>query len=296
MLMDLGEKLIDELRIQSQRDLNAAERILDGGGHMEHVAWHCEQSYEKIVKFIYAYFKLKILNGNEKSVYEKMYEKQHYGSYKLVTNMLREITGSFRSYLKNTFQKIDTNPQEIPIQTFNVLVNLAKNIVPTLNKQLENSVSNTESTIEKYISDINAFKNFLNNATAQNLSKAIEAIDVTRVVPTALNQISESKLMSGDQLFDEYVKIAISNPNEYQKFYGFISKALILAIWTLPHTSMSRYPILGHNFENLTAYRNRDVTLGPFFKMLIKEIKNMELDTGNFLGMLQQYKKTGIIQ
>src|SRR2546422_8749971 len=88
--MSLEDKFIEELRLQSFRDLEEAEKILENNGYIEHVAWLCEQSYEKLVKYVYAYFKLKIQNGSVKSVYDKMYQSQHYGSYKLIINMFRE--------------------------------------------------------------------------------------------------------------------------------------------------------------------------------------------------------------
>lgn len=263
---------------------------------MEHVAWHCEQAYEKIIKQIYAYFKLKIQKGSVKSVYEKMYEKQHYGSYRLIINMFREITRSFRTYLENTFQTITTNSNQLPAGTFASTSNLY-NMIPNFNKDLEKKLSNVETTIEKNIANINAFRIFLNDATEEKLNAIIEKTDVSKQVLDALNQVKTgSKLKTGDALFDGLVDQAANNPIDYLKFYGFITKALVLAMWTLPHTSMSRYPSMEHDFENLKAYRDRDSTLGPFFKVLIKEIKSLESESSNFLEMLHQYKKTGIIQ
>lgn len=294
--MNLDEKLIEELKIQSQRDLNEAERILKNGGHMEHVAWHCEQAYEKIVKQIYAYFKLKIQSANVVSVYDKLYEKQHYGSYKLIINMFREILSSFRVYLKNTFQTIDSRSDQFPTGTFHATSSLY-NMIPNFNKQLERTLSNVEIKIEKNISNIEAFKIFLNNATEANINKILQQTNITKNVNDALNQAkTNAVLKTGDVLFDEIVKQVTNNPIDFIKFYGFISQALVLATWILPHTSMSRYPSIEHNFENLQLYRNRDSTLVPFFRILINEIKNLGSGSNDFLTMLHQYKKNGTIQ
>lgn len=295
--MSLDDKLIEELKIQSERDLKEAENILNNHGYIEHVAWYCEQSYEKLVKSIYAHFKLKIQHGNVKSVYEKIYEKQHYESYKLIINMFREIQAAFRQSLDNATAKIKTKSPEMPEFTINAMSSFIGSAnIPSVNRKLENKISEIDSKIAREISSVHAFKDFLSNSTELSLMKSIHSSDIDDLTKKALNQLSKDlKFKSDDPLFTMVLKSAFSSNEKYLKFYGFISQALVLARWILPHTSMSRYPILDYDFENLKPYRQRETELKAFFTVLIDEIRKLYPTSKDFIDILQYYKDQDLI-
>src|SRR5215475_3815653 len=46
----------EELKTQSIRDLELAKRLIGLRCNAEHIAWLCEQSYEKILKHVFASF------------------------------------------------------------------------------------------------------------------------------------------------------------------------------------------------------------------------------------------------
>jgi HEPN domain-containing protein len=88
--MTQKDDFVKDFKVQVERDLDGAEIILKAAGPLEHVAYLCEQSFEKTIKYVYAYYKLNIKGEQIGAVYQKMKQDSHIGSNKLILNMLRE--------------------------------------------------------------------------------------------------------------------------------------------------------------------------------------------------------------
>lgn len=296
--MSLEDKFIEELYLQSLRDLEDAEKILENDGHLEHVAWLCEQSYEKLVKSVYAYFKLKIQNGSVKPAYDKMYNSQHYGSYKLMINMFREIFGSFRRSFDTKTSQIVASASENEKGIADGFMDFMKNVnFSQINKELEHKCKSVEEKIGACLSSNNAFKDFINIATEQSLRKSLDALNFEAIVKETLDKLSsDPRFKSTNPDFQGILQQVFVNGLEQNiKFYGFISYALVLARWILPHASMPRYPIFEYNFDNLAPYRERSNELKLFFRLVIDEIKKLHPKAKEFYEELEYYKKIGMI-
>jgi len=296
--MPLENKFIEELRFESFRDLEEAEKILEANGYLEHVAWLCEQSYEKLVKSVYAYFKLKIQNGSVKSVYDKMYESQHYGSYKLIINMFREIFGSFRKSFDTKPAQIVASASENEKGIADGFMKFVKNAnYSQLNKELEYKCKSIEEKISACLSSNNAFKDFINIATEQSLRKSLNDLNFEATVKETIDKLStDPRFKASNPVFQGMLQQAIISGSEHTiKFFGFISYALVLARWILPHASMPRYPILEYNFDNLAPYREKSNELKPFFRLIIDEIKKLHPQAKEFFDELEYYKNVGMI-
>lgn len=295
--MNLEDRLIGELKEQSKRDLEEAQKILECKGHMEHVAWNCEQAYEKLVKSMYAHFKLKIQGRRVKSVYGTLYEKKHFESHTLVINMLNEIGSSFRNCAKASYAEfqdhLETAREVIAFSGVN-------NAIPGYDKNFKESLAknlrHAKSEISKHTLNINNFSDFLAESSGEKLLISLEKNDVNQTIPRVLSQLrADPKHPLSHPSLKQYVDIAISNVDDYKKFYNFILKALLLAPYAIPHTTLSRYPSDLHNFANLEVYRSKEDVLKPFFKILIAEIEKMHKESDGFLEALVHFKSHNMV-
>jgi hypothetical protein len=297
--MPLEDKFIEELRLESLRDLVEAEKILENNGHIEHVAWLCEQSYEKLIKSVYAYFKLKIQSGNVRSVYDKMYASQHYGSYKLIINMFREIFGSFRKSFDSKPTQIVSTASESEKGTASEFMNFVNNTnFSQLNKELEHKCKGVEETIGKCLSSNHAFKDFIDIATEKSLRKSLNELNFEATIKDVTDKLpTDPRFKSTDPAFRKILEQVITSGLEDNiKFYAFMSYALLLGRWVLPHASMPRYPILEYNFDNLVPYREKSDELKPFFKLIIDETRSLYPRATDFIEKLHFYKNLGMIE
>src|SRR5574341_879723 len=286
--MSLEDEFINELKLQAYRDLEGAENLLTNNGHIEHLAWHCEQGYEKLVKYVYAYFKLKFQKGRVESVDEKMREKiQHRETYKLILNMFREIFGHFTGRLSEIWVKIESGA---PPETSAYLRRFMDANVPNnIRGDLDRRIDSIESKIRSNLSTQQAFEFFIGNSTQDGESEALRKIDRTSKVNDYLANLGKDLFKSQDPMISK--ASVVMNPQLWIDFYTFAGKGLVLASWILPHVSMARYPLIEYNFQNLKAYRERTKELRPFFEYLTSEVKELGKSADKFIDSLDQIKK-----
>jgi hypothetical protein len=107
------DDFVADLKLQSKRDLDSAKIILKQNGPIEHVAWFCEQSFKKTIKYVYAYYKLKIQEGTLDSVYDKMKEKSHLSSTELIINMRRQFYSESWQFLEQHLSSDPSVPEPV---------------------------------------------------------------------------------------------------------------------------------------------------------------------------------------
>lgn len=132
--------------------------MLKENAPIEHVAWFCEQSFEKTAKYVYAYIKLKIQSGSLDSVHDKMRERAHYGTGELIINMLREIYGGSGKLMMDAMLQLARLPENVQLPLKAMMDQLPKNYVGYLDKEFDKVRDNIASLLGEKIGYSDALK------------------------------------------------------------------------------------------------------------------------------------------
>jgi len=103
--MTKEDDFINELKLQARRDLDGVEIMLQNNGPIEHGAYLCQQSFEKNIKYVYAYYKLRINKRSLSGVYDDTLKSSHEGGADLTMNMLPQ-------YYTETYKFINSKMAE----------------------------------------------------------------------------------------------------------------------------------------------------------------------------------------
>jgi hypothetical protein len=274
------DSFLDDLKLQAQRDLAGAEIIAKGGGPIEHEAWLCEQSFEKIVKYVYAYFKLKIQAGNLNSVHDKMREQAHYGTPILVINMLRELYRAYGQTMMEFTLKFAKIPDNLQLPIRELLDKLPKNYVGYLDKVFDGA----RDRMAKLLGDKLGLEDALKKSVPEHLHWYLQKFDNDERIEDIVK--NEAKAFQGLVDISQF-----TDPTLYQKNFNFPLKALAISPWILPYTETSRYPLKEYNYSNLQLFRKYEGNLRPYFASLIEVLRELQKEADDYIESLNTFKK-----
>lgn len=279
--MSSTDSFLDDLKLQAQRDLAGAEIIAKGDGPIEHEAWFCEQSFDKTVKYVYAYFKLKIQSGNLNSVHNNMREKAHYGTGELVINMLRELYRGYGEMMMESTLHFAKIPDNLQLQIKELLDKLPRNYVGQFDKWFDQA----RDKIAKLLGDKLGLEDALKKSVPEHLHWYLEKFDYDEKI--------EGIVKNEVKPFQGLVDIGpFSDPLLYQKSVNFPLKALALSPWILPYTETSRYPLKEYNYINLQLFRKYEGNLRPYYASLIEVLRELQKEADDYVDSLNTFKKT----
>jgi HEPN domain-containing protein len=288
--MSSEDTLTNELKLQSKRDLDAARHLLSSNS-IEIVAWLCEQAYEKIVMYVYVYYKIKFKNRTADWVYKKLLEKEHQQKHHLIINMVREIfKGMIKEYQKFGRQMlVSRQPPDVEKD----VINLTDERI--LNQRLtdfDRSVDKVRNKIDNAVVSTTSLSSFMDVLKAETLEADIALIDEEQHQTEMQETIAEDYLSRiSNQELRRIFEIAFNESKTHNiNMHKFCMKVLILAIYVLPHSVLSRYPQSDQKFMNLRMYREKSAQLRQFFEILIQHIEHLHELSQNFISALEYYR------
>ena len=276
--MPLIENFLSDLKLQADRDLKGAELVLMHEGPIELVGWLCEQSFEKTVKYVYAYYKLRIQNNPLDSVYEKLKEKSHLGAYELIINMMREI---FRDFWDNFWQSFLTR-DVFPEHLKNAMIDNLKKSKISIMAQMEKIIDDGATTIGALTQNIEKYDVWLKQSPAEWMQEYMGQFDYANTVATMTNPIIVDMKKAAGPDFSKIVSSTFS-PQFLQSFFAFAIRSMALAVRVLPYFETSRYPAKDFNYSNLRLFREYESELRPYFAYLVQELRNFNVAADNFI-------------
>lgn len=267
------------MKLQAQRDLAGAETILKENGPIEHVAWFCEQSFEKTTKYVYAYFKLKIQSGSLDSVHDNMREKAHYRTGDLVLNMLRELYRGHWEGMMQFMEHFTKLPENLQLPLKSLLDRLPKKGIGQFDKWFDQARDRIAKLMEAKMGYNDALKKSSDEHLRWYLAKFEHDEEIEDVVK------NESTPFKGLVDIGPYI-----DPTLYQKNMNFVLKVLALSPWVLPYAEMSRYPLKECAYLNLQVFREHEGHLRPYFAYLIEVLKGLQKDAAGYIESLNTFK------
>lgn len=282
----MKDDFIQEFRIQSIRDLNEAKAIIENNGSLEHAAWFCEQSFEKTVKYVYAYYKLKIQAQTIDSVYDKLKDKSHMRAAELVINMQREI---FAYFWRVVSSGLLTNPS-IPMPVQNLIRDMLKDSKISDNGIFESMFDSARDKISNLLGMKGDYNDALRSSTSKNLNNYLQKFDYSKVIQEMLADRGAqfAKLFS----YPNHVDFSrFLDPPLYQNQIHFVIKTMALAPWILPYAETSRYPLRECNYQNLRLFRDLESKIKPYFALLINEIDELNKGADECIASMTEFHK-----
>ncbi|AFU58184.1 hypothetical protein Ngar_c12440 [Candidatus Nitrososphaera gargensis Ga9.2] len=283
----MSTDLAEELKIQSVRDLEQAKSILKQGENLEHVAWFCEQSYEKLIKHVYAHFKIKIQNRSVSGVYDKIFRAGHYDSPDLVLNMLGELAREFWDMYNRGLSVLP----KLSDSDRTILKRFIDNVPQDALRRNERHIESIRRKIDMVVNKDKEFESFLRNSTYEKLHESMMKYDYNQIIDQTVAKNTAG--LEGLVGVDPNVLMKGINSQLYKDYYLFVAKLLGLAEWLLPNISGSRYPLRESGFGNLKLYRELNDQLILFFGYMVSILDGLQTGKDRFISSIISILKTG---
>ena len=290
--MTQADLYCEELKTQSIRDLDLAKRLIGLRVNAEHVAWLCEQSYEKILKYALASYlaaqdtRVEVIDG-------KLRRTSLAGQqWRLSTlDIARDISRVFFDTLLGRDKATGNRGKHpngrlmiaTPIDLWKKFETSTEEIIDQSANMIESSLLLT-STIQNYTS-----QNFLDSSSSWTFAKSF-----LQPSSSTLTEIGASSSSLEDYLrnnmegirekfsiqgFDEATKLMIRLTKTY---YSFVLRAIMMAPWLLPLSEASRYPMPEYHSENLKNFREFEPQLLDFYAAVCVELERLIEASGHF--------------
>jgi hypothetical protein len=298
--MTQAELYSEELKTQSIRDLELAKSLVSQKLHAEHVAWLCDQSYEKILKHVFAHFLA------ERGVrVEKIDDRLRrpwlagpvwrFGAIDIVRDLsrvyfdtllgrdMKPATGERKSRARpmvgppmDLWNNLEASVEKIISQSATMI-----DANPVLSSALQNY------TKEKFLdaSSVWTFTGFISKLMPPDPNTSDQYAFLTAFLQNNLESIRGNFSVEG---FEKATNLVIKLTKAY---YGFILRAVMLAPWILPLSEASHYPMPEYNSENLKMFRDFEPQLIDYYSVVCKEIEKLIDISGHFNEALTETRK-----
>lgn len=277
----------EELKTQSIRDLKLAQMLVEKKTNAEHIAWLCEQSYEKILKHVFSNhlasigIKVEVIDGKLRrtSLAGQQWRINTLDLSRDISRLFFDLLfgrGGTRQYGKHSgpHRPLISEPGDV-----------WKNFEPSMERMIEQASNAVDAsllisrTIQNYTKE-----NFLHSSSSWNL------------MPAASGQISPlSQVHGGADAFEYFEKVirgylegvranfsvqgfdvaAELLARLLKVYYSFVLRAVTMGFWLLPLSEASRYPMPEYHSENLKQFRESEPQLLDYYSVVCLELERL---------------------
>jgi hypothetical protein len=282
--MTQADLYCEELKTQSIRDLELAKRLVGLRVNAEHIAWLCEQSYEKILKHVFASYlanrgtRVEVIDG-------KLRRASLAGQQWRISTLdiMRDVSRAFFDVLLGR-DRIREKGERQPFGATAIAqpADLWKNFEASMEKMIDQTSNTIESSLLLTPTIQNCTKeNFLTSASSWALAKSFFQplpSESKENDPLSFLEMYLRNYMEGIrgnfsvQGFDEVTKLMTRLIKTY---YAFVLRAIMMAYWLLPLSEASRYPMPEYHSENLKKFREFEPQLIDFYGAMTVELERL---------------------
>lgn len=275
MIDQNARKFIEENKKQAHRDLESAKLLLLHDGNLENVAFLLEQSYEKILKSVYARYRLETTLDSWKDVYKKVNGHEIDFIYDVLRDSFSNITESMTQ--TGPYSKSYVKQHNLPSPDLEKVMDMPD---ASLNK-ITNGINCLKQRVDSMTKNKKHFVEFMSNMSL----KDIKEVNIEKTnIPEMLDWLDTTK-----NKIPGLSDLKILNHESLQKYTAFLNMLKTLAPLILPHVIASRYPLKECSMENLKVYRtcaNKKVFNALAHKMQI--LLDSESDFVNQIIMIRK--------
>lgn len=288
----------EELKTQSIRDLELAKRLVGLRVNAEHIAWLCEQSYEKILKHVFASYlasrgaRVEIIDG-------KLRRASFAGQQWRISTLdiARDVSRAFFDILLGRERSERQSPSARTLLA--QPIDLWRNLETSMEKVIDQTSNTVESNLLLSLTIQNCTKeNFLNSASSwalvapyfqPSLSTESKENDPLSFLESFLrNNMEGTRANFSIQGFDEATKLMTRLTKTY---YSFVLRAIMMAYWLLPLSETSRYPMPEYHYENLKKFREFESQLIDFYAVVTIELERLIESSAYFNEAMADLRK-----
>ena len=288
----------EELKTQSIRDLELAKRLVGLRVNAEHIAWLCEQSYEKILKHVFASYlasrgaRVEVIDG-------KLRRASLAGQQWRISTLdiARDVSRAFFDILlgRDRSERQPPSARTLLAQP----MDLWRNLETSMEKVIDQTSNTVESNLLLSLTIQNCTKeNFLNSASSwalaapyfqPSLSTESKENDPLSFLESFLrNNMEGTRANFSIQGFDEATKLMTRLTKTY---YSFVLRAIMMAYWLLPLSETSRYPMPEYHCENLKKFREFESQLIDFYAVVTIELERLIESSAYFNEAMADLRK-----
>ncbi|MEO9294601.1 MAG: hypothetical protein ABI347_03265 [Nitrososphaera sp.] len=292
----------EELKTQSIRDLELAKRLVGLRVNAEHIAWLCEQSYEKILKHVFASYlasrgvRVEVIDG-------KLRRAALAGQQWRISTLdiARDVSRAFFDILLRRDRMREKNERQSPSARTLLAqpTDLWQNLETSMEKVIDQTSNTIESSLLLSLTIQNCTKeNFLNSASSWALAapyfqpspstESKEKDPLSFLESFLRNNMEGIRANFSIQGFDEATKLMTRLTKTY---YAFVLRAIMMAYWLLPLSETSRYPMPEYHSENLKKFREFESQLIDFYAVVAIELERLIESSAYFNEAMADLRK-----
>jgi len=297
----------EELKSQSIRDLELAKRLIGLRSNAEHIAWLCEQSYEKILKHVFASFlssrgvRVEVIDG-------KLRRASLAGQqWRISTiDIARDVSRAFFDVLLGRDAIRERDEKRSRATVIAQPTQLWEDFEVSMEKMIDEASNTIESNLLLSLTLQNCTKeNFLNPSSSWTLAKSFFQPPSSSTSATLIEGGKKNDPLS---FLDTYFRnnmegvrgnFSVQGFGEAtslmtrltKTYYAFVLRAILMAYWILPLSETSRYPMPEYHSENLKKFREFEPQLVDFYGVVSKEIEHLIEESAHFNEAIADLRK-----
>jgi HEPN domain-containing protein len=264
----------EELKTQSIRDLALAKKLVADKGNPEHIAWLCEQSYEKILKHVFATYlshsgvRVEVIDG-------KLRRASHGSAWRSTVEITKDVSRAYFRMILADEDKFQGRP----------IIGESKEVWQQFQESMERMLDTVTEMIEL---------RYNNSAFMQNFNQASIAAFSNSLNPMPnMETLIKANLESVRNNFSEggFVELTDLLLRLTRGYYEFVFRSVTLAPWLLPLAEASRYPMPEYRSENLKGFRENENQLIEYFAGVCNEVQKLVQASSHFNEAMADLKK-----
>lgn len=271
--MTEAEVYAEELKTQSIRDLALAKKLLADKESPEHIAWLCEQSYEKILKHVFATYlshsgiRVEVIDG-------KLRRASHGSAWMSTIEITKDISRAYFRMILTDADKFHLRP----------IIGESREMWQKFQESTERMLDTVIEMIELRYNNSTFMQNF-NQASIAAFSHSVDPIpNMETLIKDNLESVRKNFSEGGfGDLTDLLLRLT-------QGYYDFVFRSVILAPWLLPLAEASRYPMPEYGSENLKGFRDNKNQLIEYFSGICNEIQKLVDASSHFNEAISDLK------
>ena len=280
----------EELKTQSIRDLKLAKVLVERKTNAEHIAWLCEQSYEKILKHVYSNHLAGI--GIRVEVIDGKLRRASLAGQQWRINTLDIARDISRVFFDLLFGRDRTGQNAGYPGSHRSLISEPGDIWKNFESSMEKMIEQASIAVDSSLLISRTTENY----TKEQFLRSTSSWNLMPDAPNQTSQLSSQMRINGaanpfeylEKVGRDYLESVRANfsiqgfdvaaelfGRLLRVYYSFVLRAVMMGFWLLPLSEASRYPMPEYHSKNLKQFRESEPQLIDFYSVVCEELERL---------------------